>query len=343
MINSNFGFTPLKEVWLGDCYPSSFYDHLSDEISDPLQQITEWTKQDLHKLQTFLESRGIKVRRPQFSNIERYVDKNGYLAKPPIAPRDNYLTLGSTLYSLHSSMIYAHTDPWLEIMQEYQSQGLDVVSPVDLAINCLSPPSLVRIGRDLYLDQSSHNHVWGFVSAWMVESAKEYRINICETDGHCDGVFCPVAPGVLVTSHYKSNYQVTFPDWEVFHIPKGLDNNGFPKSWTVNVASVDNNCTFNKYILDHAKDWVGDFRETVYEVNMLVLDEHNVISMKEYEPLDKWLQQRGITVHHFDFRTRSFWDSGWHCLTLDICRDDDKKDFFPFRGDNGVYWRKDQL
>ena len=25
MINSHFGFTPLKEVWLGDCYPLSYY------------------------------------------------------------------------------------------------------------------------------------------------------------------------------------------------------------------------------------------------------------------------------------------------------------------------------
>ena len=31
MINSNFGFTPLKEVWLGDCYPESYYDHLPNK------------------------------------------------------------------------------------------------------------------------------------------------------------------------------------------------------------------------------------------------------------------------------------------------------------------------
>ncbi len=38
----------------------------------------------------------------------------------------------------------------------------------------------------------------------------------------------------------------------------------------------------------------------------------------------------------------SFFDGGWHCLTLDIHREDTKTDLFPERGDNGVYWRKDR-
>jgi hypothetical protein len=52
-----------------------------------------------------------------------------------------------------------------------------------------------------------------------------------------------------------------------------------------------------------------------------------------------FLESIGITMHFFDFRTRSFWDGGWHCLTLDIQRDDTKNDLFPERGDNGVHWR----
>jgi N-dimethylarginine dimethylaminohydrolase len=88
-----------------------------------------------------------------------------------------------------------------------------------------------------------------------------------------------------------------------------------------------------------AKQWVGNFKETVFEVNMLVLDEKNVVAMKDYPPLTKWLNDQGITVHFFDLRTRSFWDGGWHCLTLDICREDTKEDLFPSKGDNGVYWR----
>ena len=41
----------------------------------------------------------------------------------------------------------------------------------------------------------------------------------------------------------------------------------------------------------------------------------------------------------YDLRTRSFWDGGWHCFTLDIHRHDTAQDLFTDRGDNGVYWR----
>lgn len=92
-INSNFGFSPLKEVWLGDCYPESYYDHLPNEIADPLCQITQWAKEDLTKLQIFLESRGITVQRPQFNTIDNYVNSQDNLIRPPITPRDHYITL----------------------------------------------------------------------------------------------------------------------------------------------------------------------------------------------------------------------------------------------------------
>jgi N-dimethylarginine dimethylaminohydrolase len=173
----------------------------------------------------------------------------------------------------------------------------------------------------------------------MVDQSKNYRINICNTDGHSDGVFCPIAKNIIVTSKYKIDYSQSFPGWEVFNVPAKLHNFSTPKNWLLNNPEIDNNKQFSNHIISKASEWVGNFSETVPEVNMLVIDEKNVVAMKEYPPLTKWLEDRGITVHYFDFRTRSFWDGGWHCLTLDIRREDTKDDLFPERGDNGVYWR----
>jgi hypothetical protein len=336
MINSNFGFTPLKEVWLGDCYPESFYDHLPNEIADPFKQITQWTKEDTGKLQTFLESRGIVVRRPVFTGIDDYIDDFDNLVRPPVTPRDHYLVLDKTLYSLHNKL---KKDPWQHWLEYYRSQNYDVQIPVEMSINCMCPPALVRIGKDLYLDHDSHPHVWGFMSEWMIESAKQYRINICSTAGHSDGVFCPVAPGCLVASHYKDDYSQSFPGWEVFKIPNNLHNFNSPKDWWIKDQKINNNRAFSQHIQSQAAKWVGNFKETVFEVNMLVLDEKNVVAMKDYPPLTQWLKQRGITLHCINLRTRSFWDGGWHCFTLDIHREDSKTDLFPSRGENGVYWR----
>lgn len=337
MINSNFGFTPLKEVWLGDCYPESYYDHLPNSVADPLRQITEWTKEDTKKLQTFLESRGIVVRRPVFGSIDNYINEHGHLVKPPVTPRDHYIVLNQTLYSLHRQLPY---DPWQHWIDQYQDHGYDVQSPENQSINCLYPPAVVRLGKDLIIDQDSHSHVWGFVCEWMVENCKDYRISISSTNGHSDSVFCPVAPGLIVSSHYKANYSQTFPGWEIYKIPNNLNNvNASGRGWWLNNDQFSDNQEFIQHMSTNAQAWVGNFSETVYEVNMLVLDKHNVVAMKEYPPLTKWLKERGITMHYFDLRTRSFWDGGWHCFTLDIHREDIKSDLFPDREDAGLTWR----
>lgn len=339
MINSNFGFTPLKEVWLGDCYPESFYDHLPNEIADPFRQITEWTRQDTAKLQTFLEERGIVVRRPKFESIDFYInDDDGCLRRPPITPRDDYLVLGTTLYSLRE---VPDRNPWQHWLDYYQSNLCDVQSGWNKPVDYIHPPSLVRMGKDLYIDQDIHQDFWPQCTQWMVDTARDYRVNIAATNGHSDAVFCPVAPGLIVSSHYKTNYQHTFPGWEVFPIPNTLNNFTFEKNWWTRDPDINNNQAFSQHIQSRAQDWVGEARETVFEVNMLVIDEKNVVVMKEYPPLNAWLHDRGITVHQIDFRTRSFWDGGWHCMTLDIRRDDTKADLFPERGDPGVAWRID--
>ena len=338
MINSNFGFTPLREVWLGDCYPESYYDHLPNEIADPFRLITAWTREDTGRLQTFLESRGIVVRRPVFTGIDNHINDNGTLAKPPVTPRDDYLVLDKTLYSLHNTL---KIDPWNHWLEYYQQQGLDIQTPKDQPINCLHPPSLVRLGRDLVLDVATHEHVWGFVCEYIVSGlARDYRVNLSNTQGHSDGVFCPIAPGLIASTHYKTDYNQSFPGWKVFKIPNNLHNFKFAKNWFANDINIDGNKEFSQHIQNTAQHWVGQFQETVYEVNMLVLDEKNVVAMKDYPPLTKWLDEHGITVHFFDLRTRSFWDGGWHCFTLDIHREDTAQDdLFPDRGENGVYWR----
>lgn len=336
MINSNFGFTPLREIWIGDCYPESFYDHLPNEIADPFRQITEWTKHDLTRCQKFLENRNITVRRPKFGPIDDYVNAHGQLTKPPITPRDDYMVLGQTLYSLHN---HCQVDPWSAVMEDYKSKNYDVQTPVNQPINCVSPPCVVRIGRDLYVDTMQHTNVWGFVCEAMVDLSKHYRVNICNTNGHSDGVFCPVKQNLLVTSHYKTDYTQSFPGWEVLQIPSKLSNFHSGNDWLLGDTVIDNNVTFANHILRYAQTWVGNYKETVFEVNMLIIDQENVICMKEYDPLFRQLEQHGITAHVFDFRCRNFWDGGWHCLTLDIHRDDSKNDLFPERGENGVYWR----
>ena len=70
---------------------------------------------------------------------------------------------------------------------------------------------------------------------------------------------------------------------------------------------------------------------TQKEVNCLVIDEHNVLILGENEGVFRELERYGITAHSLPFRTRTFWDGGLHCLTLDIRRQDTLVDLFPER------------
>jgi glycine amidinotransferase len=212
-------------------------------------------------------------------------------------------------------------------MSQYLNEGFDVQFPTNLPINCVQPPSIVRIGQDLYVDVDTHSSVWGFVCEWMIDTSKKYRINICDTQGHSDGVFCPVAPGLIVSTHYKTDYTQSFPGWELFRIPSGLHNFSCPKNWMMYNPSIDNNKAFSQHILDIAASWVGNFTETVPEFNMLVIDEKNVVINSNSPNLITLLESKGITPIVCPLRHRFFWDGGWHCLTLDVRRSGGQNDY----------------
>jgi hypothetical protein len=328
-VNSFTGFQPLKEVWLGDCYPEKFYNHLPSEVEDAFSIITEWTKTDLNNIQKTLESFNVKVQRPVFTNnIDDYIH-NDQLLKPPITPRDESMTFGNDFYHLRSKY---QVDPWAEQILDFKKEGVKIFQEIDGALACLSPPSIVRIGKDIYIDYDTHQHIWGMVTEIITEWAKNYRVHICSTGGHSDGVFCPVAPGIIVATHYLSQYQNTFPDWEVFHLPNSTRNDFFG-NWHVENTNIMTNKRFAEHVEKYAVDWVGNYKETVFEANMLVIDQNNVLAIKENKILFKWLEDRGINVTLCDFRCRSFWDGGLHCLTTDIIRTGSCENYFPLRSD----------
>lgn len=350
MISSHTGFQPLKEVWLGDCYPSSWYEYGFDsKARDILQKITEMTKEDLSKFQKLLETLGIVVRRPYLPFKDNFLDWQGNLVKPPIAPRDWALTLDDTLYILPQ---YENRQTGFEdTLVLYSQQGqkfcvLDRAKPDDLCY--VAFPSTVRVGRDIYLDffamggkdARGYDH---FMKA-ATELSKNYRVHITYTGDHADGVFCPISPGNIFTTHYRSDYTKTFPGWKVFHLIDSTKNridlgfNGLEHSttsrWWVPGVSLQ---IYNDSILKYAETWIGDWRESVFEVNMLVVDEKNICCIAENDWACGELEKMGFNVHVIDFRCRGFWDAGLHCLTVDIHRTGERQDYWPDRGPNGIY------
>ena len=346
-INSYTNWGRLEEVWLGDCYPAHFYDHLESEVRDIFYAITQKTQEDLAVIQRKIEEFGVQVRRPYYENIDRYIERyhparQGQLCKPIICPRDIFLVYGNTLYGSGWDF-----EPWRTAVDEYtqdsQCQILERVNyPGALFVN---GANTVRAGRDIYLDshydggkKTLENQQYQQLIQTMF---KDYRIHQLHNGGHVDGCFAVLKPGLLLTSKYFSDYDRTFPGWGKINInePEFLRHKtswrtgpGHNGKW--HVPGVSNSAKFNNHVIKHAQDWVGDYTETYFEVNCLVIDEKNVLILGENEGVFRELERHGITAHSLPFRTRTFWDGGLHCITLDIRRQDTMIDLFPERTQN---------
>ena len=343
-INSYTNWSRLEEVWLGDCYPAHFYDHLESGVRDVFYEITEKTQADLAVIQHKLEEFNVVVQRPVYKDFEGFLKKDGSLLKPQICPRDHHLVAGNKL------IMSSNTHAWDHVVNQYRQDSTSTVTMQSELhhLGYVCGANAVRAGKDIYLDlfhyfdrqstleqqlQEYHQHVAPFL--------EDYRVHLLFNGGHVDGCFAVARPGLLITSRYYTDYDRTFPGWQHINIAspafstrqlqQGPSYNG--KWWDTGSTL---NQTFNDHIVKHALDWVGNYTETYFEVNCLVIDQKNILMLGENERVFRELEQHGITAHSLPFRTRTFWDGGLHCLTLDIRRQDTIIDLFPDR-DQSLY------
>jgi hypothetical protein len=197
-----------------------------------------------------------------------------------------------------------------------------------------------RVGKDLYfgnvniIDGLAHQSL---KTKWE-RLFPDYRIHPMQVGGHSDAHFCPVVPGLILSLKEPEQYRESFPDWEVVSLPdeswKKLD--GFLKVKEKNrgkwwIQGEEDNDDLVDYIETWLGDWVTYVEETVFDVNILVIDEKNVMcngyNKKVYDAFERY----GITPHIVNFRHRYFWDGGLHCNTSDISRVGQMNDYFPDR------------
>lgn len=344
IVESYTGFQPLKEVWLGDCYPESFYEYFDDQAEDFFCKISEITRADLSKLQKKIEEFDVKVCRPKVDNIEFFLDEYDNLIKPPIVPRDWAITIGDCLYIVPQYL--SLFNPYEDAVSRYLENNQKVVildREIPDPFCYIGPPAVVRVGQDIYVDSAfkAESVESTYFNQVVQELSKNYRVHVTNTGEHTDAVFCPVANKQIFSTHYRKSYKDTFPGWDVFFLQDttgSQQRQGNGEWW----APGFNYQIFNSTIVEKARSWIGDSRETIFEVNMLVIDEKNVICIAENDVACRKLEELGITPHVVNFNTRGFWDGGIHCLTVDIHRLGGKQDYWPGRGPNGVYYYYNQ-
>jgi hypothetical protein len=103
------------------------------------------------------------------------------------------------------------------------------------------------------------------------------------------------------------------------------------------VPGEEDNIEFTLFVENWLDNWVGYVEETVFDVNVLVLDEHHVcVNNPNNEQVNAFLKKHKMEAIHIPWRHRYFHDGGLHCLTLDLYREGQMVDYFPERGNVGV-------
>ena len=342
MLNFN-SWSSLKEVWLGDCYPKNFYEHLDSQVKDCFHEITEITQHDLQIIQNKLEELGVVVRRPLYDRVDHYIT-TGQLEKPHITPRDFYFCHGNNFYFAENSN---HGRPWLDTVSYYKQRNTVNIQNRFLVGLQINGSNVIRAGRDVYFDLAYDNMSKPQQIQLFRDNVhhyfKDHRCHLLWNGGHIDGCFAILRPGLILASNYFADYEKTFPGWEVIHLNKPefqrtkQKPTGFYAAQNWYVPNEKKNNSFNDHIIKYALNWVGNYKETYFDINCLVVDEQNVLMLGENEALYKVLNQKGINVHMVPFRARTFWDGGLHCLTVDILRDSTLTDYFHFKDNLIIY------
>jgi hypothetical protein len=164
----------------------------------------------------------------------------------------------------------------------------------------------------------------------------EFDMHWHNYDGHADANFHPIKPGAILSLYNVQTYQETFPGWDVCYLPDQSWSkvSGFLKmkskvsgKWWV--PEQEDNDEFTYFVETWLNDWVGYAEETVFDVNVLVLDEKHVcVSQQNNEQVNNFLKKHGMEPVYIPWRHRYFWDGGLHCITLDLYREGTQQDYF---------------
>ena len=200
----------------------------------------------------------------------------------------------------------------------------------------ISAANVWRLGIDLYFNFNNiitKLNEESFLKKWR-KLFPDYRIHGVSAPGHGDGAMHPVKEGLILAIKNEKFYKDYYPDWEVVRVQNMYDqikpllemkNKNRSRWW---IKGEENNQDLIDYIdtwLDH---WVTYAEETVFDVNILPINEQNCIVNGYNKAIFDAFDRHGVTPHIVNFRHRWFWDGGLHCITSDIHREGSMKTFW---------------
>jgi hypothetical protein len=329
-INFNAPWHQLKNVVVGSTYDLNFYDPIKNlKIKESLQTIARETEEDYQNLIQVLKSFDVTVTRPVVNDnktIVDYVDVNGQInfnnaqshtliPRPPMQPRDSFLIVGNKLVATNDEFFL------------FKNLNCTIFKKIK---NSFDAPLVTVVGDTIILDCRDH----AFLHQQFLKLFPDYNIKPVYIGGHNDAVFSLIKPGLIVSTHHHTNYQNTFPNWKVKYIEnqswnaipewRKIKHSNFSKWWA---PESINNFEFSKFVDTWLTNWLGFVKETVFDVNMLQIDEQYVLVNNYNRDLFDFFKKNYVEPIIVPFRHRFFWDGGLHCITNDLYREGKKESY----------------
>ena len=318
-------FHPLKHCLIGKNFSADFFlkNIKNKKIADPLARIADETEEDYQTLEKILKSHNITTYRPEFD--ENKYDKN-FHGRPPVCPRDHFAVIGNTLYATQSTDFYG------SFLKQIDRKNLFLRNYESVV---LTTATICRVGKDLWWDINSNADTIIVNKIKKIWEDEGFRVHISFRGYHSDGSFCVVKPGCIVSLHDIQDHATEFPGWEVLYLPDQSWSKVSPflkmkekvggRWW---VKDEEDNDQLIEFVNTWLTDWVGYVEETVFDVNMLSIDENTIICNNYNKEVFDHFKRHRVEPIVFNFRHRYFWDGGIHCITQDLYREGTMEDYF---------------
>ena len=314
----------LKTCVVGRSWSPEFYQWIKDAgIRTSLEQIAEETENDLSNLTKLLNSLGVITLRPN-NTIQNF--NVTAVPKSPLAPRDNLLMLGNKLIKNNANLEF-----YQDIIDHVTAQG-NTVYETDLSAVCGA--TVYQFRNNVFFSNHKKNEL-DETKNFLSKRIKSKKINPFYHSGHIDGWFCPVTPGLIIAVNDPVNhgllqlfFKTYFHGWEVLYIDPTLQNSSSFRLWQTNhtgswwIPGQESNQQLTDFIDSYFKNSIGYVAETVFELNMLIIDSKNVVISGYNEKIFDALTRHQVNIHLAPFKHKCFWDNGIHCVTADLHREE---------------------
>ena len=322
-------FDPLKHCWIGSGFKAEWFSDLdiykNNKIMDPIKRIADETEEDYQTLEKILKDAGVQTYR-SFLDIGKYGSLKN-VNRPPVNPRDHFGVVGEKIYAVSKG-----APGYADVLKNIAREDVVLIPESHHSINTAT---ICRVGKDLYWDTDTGTPgplVEKYSAQW---KSQGFRVHVSNRGYHSDAVCCVVKPGCIVSLHEIQNYEKNFPGWDVLYLPDQSWAKVHPftkmkkkvggKWW---LKGEEHNDQLIEFINTWLTDWVGYVEETVFDVNMLSIDQNTIICNNYNKDVFDHFKKHKVEPIIFNFRHRYFWDGGIHCITQDLYREGKLEDYF---------------